>query len=231
MGWTPLHAFRLRLLWRIHGRRVEAAIVGAALAAVFLILRPATPAIAPEVWPDDIVYRPESAEAPTPQPPVPGYDDVSAPDVVVHRPDTPSGEGRSRRPAGGAFIHVIDGDGLEIDGQHIRLHGIDAFEYGQRCGGQACGEAARAALSDLIQGRTVECRPVDVDRHGRTVARCFADGQDLGAAMVRDGMALAYRRYSSDYVDEEAGARRSGAGAWSGDFEAPEQWRREGRGS
>ena len=56
----------LRLLWRIHGRRVEAAVVGATLAAVCLILRPpATPSVSPEFWPDDILHRPANSGAPT----------------------------------------------------------------------------------------------------------------------------------------------------------------------
>jgi endonuclease YncB( thermonuclease family) len=39
-----------------------------------------------------------------------------------------------------------------------------------------------------------------------------ADGVDLGAAMVRDGWALAFVRYSRDYVEQEheAGATRAG---------------------
>ena len=224
MGWHyPQSAFRLRLLWRIHGRRVEAAVVGATLAAVFLILRPATPSVSPEFWPDDILYRPAGAGAPTSQPSVAGYDDVAGPEVIIHAPAPSDVDGDA---TGGRSVHVIDGDGLEIDGERIRLHGVDAFEYDQRCGGAACGAAARAALSDLVRGRDVQCRAVDVDRYGRTVARCYADGQDLGAAMVRYGMALAYRRYGQDYVDEENDARRNDAGAWSGDFDNPETWRR-----
>ena len=225
MGWHyPQSAFRLRLLWRLHGRRVEAAVVGATLAAVFLILRPpATPSVTPEFWPDDILHRPANSGAPTHQPTVAGYDDVARPEVIIHAPPPSDVDGSA---TSGRSVHVIDGDGLEIDGQRIRLHGVDAFEYDQQCGGSSCGAAARAALSDLVRGRAVECRPVDVDRYGRTVARCYADGQDLGAAMVRDGMALAYRRYGQDYVDEEASAQRAQAGAWSGEFQNPEDWRR-----
>ena len=38
--------------------------------------------------------------------------------------------------------------------------------------------------------------------------------------------ALAYRRYSMDYVDEEAEARQARAGMWRGKFVAPWVWRR-----
>ncbi len=42
------------------------------------------------------------------------------------------------------------------------------------------------------------------------VAICHAGGQDLNGRLVAEGMALAYRRYSTDYVDEEDAARGIG---------------------
>ena len=44
--------------------------------------------------------------------------------------------------------------------------------------------------------------------------------------MVRNGWALAYRRYSTDYVDAEAVAEKARAGMWRGEFEKPWKWRR-----
>jgi endonuclease YncB( thermonuclease family) len=58
------------------------------------------------------------------------------------------------------------------------------------------------------------------------VARCFAGDVDIAEALVRDGLALAYRRYSMDYVLAETGARLAGRGMWRGDFEEPWAWRR-----
>jgi hypothetical protein len=49
--------------------------------------------------------------------------------------------------------------------------------------------AGADALGALIAGRPVECQPIGRDRYGRTVARCYAGGQDLGAAMVAAGWA------------------------------------------
>ncbi len=43
---------------------------------------------------------------------------------------------------------------------------------------------------------------------------------------MRRGYALAYRRYSKDYVDEEDAARKSKAGIWAGEFVKPWDWRR-----
>lgn len=129
-------------------------------------------------------------------------------------------------PAITGRARVVDGDGLRLEGHEIRLDGIDAFELHQACDGRPCGSAARSALADLIAGHDVTCRPTDVDRYGRTIATCRAAGLDLGAEMVRAGHALAYRRYSTAYIDEENQARRDGAGAWSGRFQNPEDWRR-----
>ncbi|HRH21132.1 MAG TPA: thermonuclease family protein [Brevundimonas sp.] len=119
-----------------------------------------------------------------------------------------------------------DGDGLRLNGERIRLQGVDAFELHQTCGTGPCGRAAKDALDRLIAGRHVACEPVDTDRYGRTIAYCFVDGIDLGEQMVLQGHALAFRRYSTEYVDEEATARRNRAGAWAGTFENPADWRR-----
>ena len=125
---------------------------------------------------------------------------------------------------------VIDGDSLEIGGTRIRLFGIDAPERGQGCqaGGELwiCGGLARLRLEERISGRTVVCEEKDRDRYGRVVAVCRAGGEDLNAWMVSEGFALAYRRYSRAYVDEEAGAKSARAGVWRGEFVPPWDWRR-----
>ena len=124
---------------------------------------------------------------------------------------------------------VVDGDSLALVGERIRLHGIDAPESAQTCiaGGARwrCGERAERALRERIGGRMVACEERDVDRYGRIVAVCRAGGEDLNAWMVESGFALAYRRYSRAYVDEEAAAKRARRGLWRGDFVAPWDWR------
>ena len=47
--------------------------------------------------------------------------------------------------------------------------------------------------------------------------------------MVRQGWALAYRKYSTAYVTDEEAARANGAGIWRGDFVPPWHWRRSQR--
>jgi endonuclease YncB( thermonuclease family) len=125
---------------------------------------------------------------------------------------------------------VIDGDTLEIHGQRIRLHGIDAPESGQSCekdGKQyQCGRQAALALADKIGRTTVRCEQRDIDRYKRTVAVCRLDSTDLNAWMVRQGWAIAYRQYSQDYVNDENAARGARVGIWAGRFVDPSKWRR-----
>ena len=126
--------------------------------------------------------------------------------------------------------NLIDGDTIEIKGQRIRLHGIDAPESAQHCLRSSqnwpCGRKAAFALADYIANRAVRCVRRDIDRYGRVVGLCFAAGENLNAWMVRNGWALAYRRYSQDYVDEESAAEQAGAGIWIGSFVPPWDWRR-----
>ena len=63
-----------------------------------------------------------------------------------------------------------------------------------------CGQRAALALQDLIGRRTVTCDERDVDRYGRIVCRCLVGNVDINEWLVAQGLALAYRRYSLDYV-------------------------------
>jgi endonuclease YncB( thermonuclease family) len=139
---------------------------------------------------------------------------------------------------GGAIsgrAEVIDGDSLEISGVSIRLFGVDAFEGRQTCSRNAvawrCGEAATRKLEDLVGSATIACEERDIDSYGRTVAACRNGKVDLSAELALAGLALAYRQYSTDYVDEEAEAEAAGRGAWAGSFDAPWDWRRSDRDS
>jgi endonuclease YncB( thermonuclease family) len=126
---------------------------------------------------------------------------------------------------------VVDGDTLEIRGDRIRLYGVDAFESGQRCrdsagARQRCGRMAAFALDELVRQHSVRCVETDRDRWGRIIARCATTRTpDLSAALVEQGWALAFTRYSQRYVPQEAAARAQRRGAWAGSFDAPADWR------
>jgi len=124
---------------------------------------------------------------------------------------------------------VVDGDSLEIGAVRIRLFGIDAPEGRQLCtrdsASWSCGTAAADKLRALIGGASIECVQRDTDQYDRVVAICKNGATDLGGAMVKAGLALAYRQYSTDYVDQEDEARRAKRGMWAGEFTAPWEYR------
>jgi endonuclease YncB( thermonuclease family) len=129
---------------------------------------------------------------------------------------------------------ALDGDTIDLSTQtgvlRIRLEGIDAPEGGQRCNLKwlstwDCGKAATLALTDLIAGHEVICDDRGLDRYGRTLGVCFANGRDINAEMVRAGLAWAFVRYSPLYVEHEAIARSLKAGVWQAATQPPWDWR------
>ena len=127
-------------------------------------------------------------------------------------------------------VSVVDGDTIELHGERIRLAAIDAPESRQTCrrGGDVwpCGRRAAFALADHVGNRTVTCRWTERDRYRRPVATCRVGKGDLGAWLVEQGWALAYRRYGMQYVTAEDRARGARRGLWSGSFVPPWAWRR-----
>jgi len=121
-----------------------------------------------------------------------------------------------------------DGDSLVIGQHRVRLLGIDAPEREQTCkkAGKSwrCGRDAQRHLARLIGNHDVDCAVVKRDRFDRLLARCRAGQRDLNQNMVRDGMAVAF---SGDYRREETQARREKVGLWAGEFQRPQQWRRQ----
>ncbi len=88
---------------------------------------------------------------------------------------------------------VIDGDTLEVAGQRIRLHGIDAPETRQLCRRDGepwrCGKDATRALKAFLGSRPVSCKELDRDRYRRIVAKCMVERTDIGGWMVTEGWA------------------------------------------
>jgi endonuclease YncB( thermonuclease family) len=128
-----------------------------------------------------------------------------------------------------AGVRVVDGDTIVVDGMQYRLWGIDAPEGAQLCTRDekvyGCGTEAAAHLRRLIDGKAVSCEARTTDRYRRTVAICRVGEVDLGASMVLSGWAVAFVRYSSDYVAQEQEARAAKRGLWSGTFDMPWDWR------
>lgn len=141
--------------------------------------------------------------------------------------------GRLIRQGTGAAIYVIDGDTLRIGKDTIRLSAIDAPEYRQSCVDEReqrwpCGQASSQRLAQLILSPGLSCVSQATDRFGRALATCSTDAvQDIGRAMVLEGLATAYDgRGGEAYAAYEREARKARRGVWRGTFDRPREWRR-----
>lgn len=127
----------------------------------------------------------------------------------------------------GTVTRIVDGDTLDLGVVRIRLHGIDAPETGQTClreNGRSwqCGTAATNRLAELAEGKRLTCEALDRDLYGRIIARCRHEGVDINGVMIDEGLAWAFVRFSNDYSEQEAMARKAGVGLWQG--EAQPAW-------
>lgn len=116
----------------------------------------------------------------------------------------------------GKVTRVTDGDSLWVrpaDGGQpvkLRINGIDAPEI---C--QSGGQAARKALAARILGLTVQVHSHRQDDYGRTLATVSLDGEDMGAWLVSQGHAWAYRQGSGDYLALQARAQSAALGLFA----------------
>ena len=127
---------------------------------------------------------------------------------------------------------IVDGDTIWIGPTKIRLHGIDAPESKQTCKKAdateyRCGEFATFVLAEIIEKHWVTCKGEMIDRYKRRISVCYSKSYDINAEMVKRGWAVAYRRYSEDYIDEEEFARNNKVGMWQGKFIKPWDWRQK----
>lgn len=129
-------------------------------------------------------------------------------------------------------VYVVDGDTFHMNGQKIRIWGIDAVELHQTClkSGQSyeCGKSARLHLQSVIGKNVPICtaRPKS-PKETRTVASCQVVGKDIGRVMVKSGWALDYKHFSKgEYAAEERDGRQKRLGIWAGEFQSPYDWRK-----
>lgn len=130
----------------------------------------------------------------------------------------------------GRVTRVIDGDSIKLGRIEIRLQGVDAVEGDQLCrraDGEPwpCGSQARRALARFVAKQTVTCVHHGNDGYGRTLATCSVESGEINDWLVRQGWAIAYRRYSRAYIEAEAEAKAARRNIWSGTFTNPERHR------
>jgi len=134
---------------------------------------------------------------------------------------------------------VTDGDTIQIDKKKIRLLGIDAPEKKQQCSktwlsvslisfskDYPCGQISTDKLKKKINNKLIICKWSNKDRYKRYIAECFKDKTSVNAWMVRNGYAVAYRKYSKKFVSQEIFAKNEKLGLWSGTFMMPWDYRK-----
>ena len=128
-------------------------------------------------------------------------------------------------------IKIVDGDTIHLNGEKIRLTGIDTPELKQTClkeGAKvSCGVTAKKILIVKIGNDNVECVSEGKDRYKRTLAECFVNNESLSSYLVRSGYAFAYRKYSKKFVPDEDYARINKIGMWSMEFDYPCDFRKQ----
>jgi Micrococcal nuclease (thermonuclease) homologs len=135
---------------------------------------------------------------------------------------------------------VIDGDTIKINSDKIRLFGIDAPEQKQLCNktyltilfftfnkDYPCGKVSSEKLKNMVNNKLIMCKIHDKDIYNRFIAECFKDKTNLNAWMVRNGYAVAYRKYSKKFVSQEDIAKKNQSGLWEGSFLMPWDWRKK----
>jgi endonuclease YncB( thermonuclease family) len=126
-------------------------------------------------------------------------------------------------------VKVIDGDTIHIGSKKYRFSGIDTPEMKQTCKKDnqivMCGVIARDALVKKINKQQVNCKEEEIDRYKRIVAECFVNNESLSKYLVRNGHAVAYRKYSMKFVEDEDYAKQNKLGLWSMSFDYPWDYR------
>jgi endonuclease YncB( thermonuclease family) len=106
---------------------------------------------------------------------------------------------------GGGRNCVVDGDTFYLDGEKIRIAGIDAPEtHPSRCAREdQLGSAATSRLHELLNAG--EIRLVrgerDRDRHGRQLRDVEVGGQDIGELLIAEGVARPYGKGRRSWCD------------------------------
>ena len=125
-------------------------------------------------------------------------------------------------------IKVVDSDTIILNKEKIRLHGIDAPESEQYCyvnkKSWPCGKRATEYLKKLLEGVSIPSLHCDIsskDRYGRSIGVCYIGNKNINSNLVENGWALAYRKYTRDYIPNEKLASKRKIGVWQGDFVEP----------
>lgn len=124
---------------------------------------------------------------------------------------------------------VVDGDTLLMNGERLRLAGIDAPELDQTCQQGslviACGTNSQKFLAAHVEHQPLGCLIHFRDTVGRLVATCYAEDFEVNGTLIARGQAVVWKHAPSPYDGMAADARDGSVGIWETVFEHPFDWR------
>jgi len=114
---------------------------------------------------------------------------------------------------------IIDGDTIIVEGENVRLLGMDTDERGY-----PCYDEAKERLEELILNKEVrlEKDQTDKDQYQRYLRYIFLNNENINLKLVEEGLAVARFypedvKYKNEIIDAEAQARESKLGCkWGG---------------
>ncbi|WP_276503899.1 thermonuclease family protein [Terrimonas pollutisoli] len=116
----------------------------------------------------------------------------------------------------GTVIKIVDGDTFDLltadqATLRVRMYGIDCPEKKQDF-----YQSAKNALAAYIFKKNVQLKITGHDRNRRTIAMVYCNGQNINLAMIKNGFAWHFSKYSSDinFAQAESQARKAKAGLW-----------------
>jgi micrococcal nuclease len=136
--------------------------------------------------------------------------------LLIHREQAFWPSGFNSADQTGRVIKIVDGDTFDLLTNEkftlrIRMNGIDCPERKQ-----GFYQSAKNALAAYIFNKDVTISITGRDRNKRTIATVYCKGENINLAMVKNGYAWHYKKYSSDttYAKAEREARLAKKGLW-----------------
>ena len=126
---------------------------------------------------------------------------------------------------------VIDGRTIEIDGQQIRLWGLDAPDIDQVCFTKKkhipfrCGVVALEKLQKMLSHQVITCKGDETDGEGRLIAVCYSGRIEVNENIVLSGWGMADPSQTDKYNRVQGAARNMRSGLWRAAFVMPWEWR------
>lgn len=92
-----------------------------------------------------------------------------------------------------ADVRTIDGDTIDVDGERIRIAGVDTPELRGKCDAERrLARIARDRLAEIVAAGPIEIRRHGRGRYGRTIADLSVRGRDVGEALIAADLARAW---------------------------------------